>query len=65
MIEEAAGKGFYTSPGGNKDYPRRQILTVEEILAGKQFDLPPNMQTINQAQKVVSENIDQDTIEFN
>lgn len=65
MIEEAAGKGVYTSPGWNKDYPRLQILTVEEILAGKQFDLPPNLQTFNQAQMVVSENSNQETIEFN
>jgi site-specific DNA-methyltransferase (adenine-specific) len=40
MITEAAMKGFYHSPLG-KDYPRLQILTIEEILAGKTPDIPP------------------------
>ena len=31
MLTEDAGKGFYHSPGWNKDYPRLQILTVEDI----------------------------------
>jgi DNA modification methylase len=39
MLEEAAKKGFYHSPLGN-DYPRLQILTIEEILAGKGPDMP-------------------------
>ncbi|MDD5037835.1 MAG: site-specific DNA-methyltransferase [Dehalococcoidales bacterium] len=40
MVEEAAMKGFYHSPLG-KDYPRLQILTIEEILNGKMPDIPP------------------------
>ncbi|MDP2920129.1 MAG: site-specific DNA-methyltransferase, partial [Dehalococcoidia bacterium] len=40
MVTEAAMKGFYHSPLG-KDYPRLQILTVEEILAGKTPVIPP------------------------
>lgn len=40
MLEEAAMKGFYHSPLG-RDYPRLQILTVEEILGGKTPDIPP------------------------
>jgi site-specific DNA-methyltransferase (adenine-specific) len=40
MTEEAAMKGFYHSPLG-KDYPRLQILTIEEILQGKMPELPP------------------------
>jgi DNA modification methylase len=40
MLEEAAMKGFYHSPLG-KDYPRIQILTIEEILQGKLPDIPP------------------------
>ncbi len=41
MREEAAAAGVYTPkllPG--KTYPKIQILTVEEILAGKQIDYP-------------------------
>lgn len=40
MMEEAAMKGFYSSPLG-RNYPRLQILTVEEILQGKTPDIPP------------------------
>jgi hypothetical protein len=40
MVTEAAMKGFYHSPLG-KDYPRLQILTVEQILAGKMPEIPP------------------------
>jgi site-specific DNA-methyltransferase (adenine-specific) len=64
MKEEAAGCGFYHSPGWNRDYPRLQILTVEEILAGKQVDLPPNIDTFKQAQKMIAESKDQGMLEF-
>ena len=40
MLEEAAMKGFYHSPLG-KDYPRIQIITIEEIFQGKSPDIPP------------------------
>ncbi len=39
MKKEAAAAGFYTTPWGN--HPRIQILTVEELLEGKQIDRPP------------------------
>jgi DNA modification methylase len=41
MRTEAAGAGFYHSPGWDKDYPRLQILTIAELLAGKSIDMPP------------------------
>ena len=40
MIEEAAMKGFYHSPLG-KDYPRIQIITIEDIFQRKLPDIPP------------------------
>jgi len=40
METEAVTKGFYHSPLG-KDYPRIQILTIEELLNGKRPDIPP------------------------
>ncbi len=43
MQKEATEKGFYHSPGWNKDYPSLQILTVDDILNGKTVDLPPNI----------------------
>ncbi len=41
MTVDAASAGFYHSPGWNKDYPRLQILTVADLLAGKGIDMPP------------------------
>jgi len=51
MLEEAAMKGFYHSPLG-KDYPRIQILTIEDILQGKSPDIPPWIAPITKAPKV-------------
>ncbi|MFN0277589.1 MAG: hypothetical protein ACKVRN_03195 [Pyrinomonadaceae bacterium] len=64
MKEEAAGKGFYHSPGWNKDYPRLQILTVEDLLAGKTVNLPPNIDTYKKAQKMITESNDQRMLGF-
>jgi len=33
--------GFYRSPWTNKDHPRMQLLTVEELLSGRTIDMPP------------------------
>jgi len=41
MPAEAARAGFYRSPGWNQDYPRLQILTVNELLHGTGIDMPP------------------------
>ena len=40
MIEDAAGAGFYGPPGLLPRVPRLQILTIEELLAGKKLDCP-------------------------
>jgi site-specific DNA-methyltransferase (adenine-specific) len=34
MKKEAVAAGYYHSPGWNQDYPRLQILTVSDLLAG-------------------------------
>ena len=41
MITEAVSAGFYSSKVWQKDYPRMQILTIEELLKGKGIDIPP------------------------
>ena len=64
MLTEAAEKGFYHSPGWNKDYPRLQILTVEDLLNGKTVNLPPNIDTYKKAQKMVAEIDDQGKLGF-
>ena len=39
MRREAVSAGFYKSPWG-KNYPRIQLLTIEELLGGKTVDYP-------------------------
>jgi DNA modification methylase len=41
MRSAAADAGVYHSPGYDKDYPRLQILTVGELLAGQGIAMPP------------------------
>ncbi len=42
MTTEAVSAGYYHSPLWQKDYPRVQILTVEDLLNGKSIDMPPS-----------------------
>lgn len=41
MQNEAVSAGYYHSPLWERDYPKIQILTIEELLAGKTVDMPP------------------------
>ena len=45
MKVEAIDAGYYHSPIWDKDYPKIQILTIEELLHGKTVDMPPQTQT--------------------
>jgi site-specific DNA-methyltransferase (adenine-specific) len=49
MATEAVSAGFYHSPIWHKDYPRIQILTIEQLLSGKQVEMPPQHGTFKQA----------------
>ena len=41
MRAEAASAGFYSTPGlTDAKYPRLQLLTIEELLAGKGIEYP-------------------------
>lgn len=40
METEGALQGFYSSPLGT-DYPKIQILTIEQLLEGKKPAIPP------------------------
>jgi len=44
MREDAASSGFYESRGWGKRYPRLQLLTIADLLAGKSIDYPPHAQ---------------------
>ena len=50
MTSEAASAGLYTSPGWNKTYPRIQIYTIADLLAGAQVKMPPSNITFKRAQ---------------
>ncbi len=52
MEKEAITAGFYHSPGWQLDYPRIQILTIEQLLGGEQVKMPFTSVTFKQAQKV-------------
>jgi DNA modification methylase len=45
MKVESVEAGYYHSPIWNKDYPKIQILTIEELLQGKTVEMPPQAQT--------------------
>jgi len=51
MRTEAISAGFYHSEFFNKDFPKIQILTVEDILAGKEVSLPSMSVTFKKAPK--------------
>ena len=41
MAREAVAAGFYTSELWQRDFPKIQIRTIAQLLAGQSFDLPP------------------------
>ena len=48
----AVSAGFYHSPGWGQDYPKIQILTIEELLHGAEIKMPPQHGTFKEAQRV-------------
>lgn len=63
MRKEAAGAGFYDSPW-RTHHPRLQILTVGELLKGKQINYPPSRGnvTFKKAQTIVDNNSNIETL---
>jgi DNA modification methylase len=54
MKEEAVTAGFFESKTWGKKYPKIQLLTIAELLAGKKIDMPPIRQvdaTFKKAEK--------------
>ena len=64
MLTEALQKGFYHSPGWNRDYPRLQIVTVEDLLNCRSIEMPQTSITFKQAEKVSAKNDDQSILAF-
>ena len=52
MIAEAASAGFFHSDLMNRDYPKIQVRTIAELLAGKSFEMPLRPVQFQQAQRV-------------
>ena len=46
MVKEAATAGFYESPLGQQ-YPRLQILTIQEMLEGKRISMPSELARVD------------------
>jgi len=51
MTTEATSAGFYRSPGWRKDYPKLQIISIEQLLEGAEVKMPPAMTTFKAAKK--------------
>jgi hypothetical protein len=51
MKKEALSAGYHRSQGWGSDYPRMQILTVEQLLHGAQVEMPPQHGTFREAQR--------------
>ena len=65
MRSEAAGAGFYVSPARTR-HPKLQILTIDDLLAGKKIDMPPwhEQRTFKKAPKRRSAKLRQPTLPF-
>jgi site-specific DNA-methyltransferase (adenine-specific) len=55
MEKEALSAGYYTSELWQKDYPRIQILTVEQLFQGDRVQMPPAHGTFKKAERVKME----------
>ena len=52
MTKEAVSAGFYHSDLWQTDYPKIQIRTVEELLAGKVFEMPAHQPMYQPARRI-------------
>ncbi len=50
--QDAVSAGFYHSPGWNQDYPKIQILTINQLLHDAEIKMPPPHGTFKEAQRV-------------
>jgi hypothetical protein len=50
--EKSCQPAFIHPPYGKKNYPRVQILTIEEILNGAEVKMPPSYGTFKKAERV-------------
>ncbi len=46
MRREAASAGFYYSPGWLKPYARLQLISIQDLIKGKQLAYPPSRRNV-------------------
>jgi len=63
MTDAAASAGSFTSEHFGK-FPRVQILTIEDLLAGKTVQMPHSNVTFKPAERVETEAADQGSLGF-
>ena len=63
MRTEEAGGGFYHSDLWQQDYPKIQLRTIADLLAGRNFDLPPRQPMYQPAERVRSAQGEQGALE--
>ena len=51
LVKESKKYGTYTNNIMFKDYPRVQVISVEDILNGKTFDLPISVDVVKSAER--------------
>jgi site-specific DNA-methyltransferase (adenine-specific) len=67
MLTEASSGGFYHSDLWEKDFPRVQILSIEDLLNGAEVRVPPTprgSEAFKQAEKVKKQSQQQDELGF-
>lgn len=65
MRQEAVSAGYYTSPDWGRDYPRLQILTIEELLRGAgEVKMPPQQGTFREAKRAQMPGAEQGTLDL-
>ena len=55
MLLEAESCGFYHSANWNKDFPKLQIVTIEQLLNGATAQMPPTAATHKKAQREIEQ----------
>ncbi len=64
MTKEAVSAGYYHSPGWGRDFPRIQILTIDQLLGGAEIKMPPQFGTFKQAQRVRQSDAEQAALDL-
>lgn len=64
MITEAVSAGHYRSPGWHQDFPKIQIMTIEQLLHCAKISMPPQAGTFKEAQRVQPDDAEQGNLKL-